>query len=126
MVRSYLSPTPVGVGVGTRLDQALSLPARVSAGYARQRSARGDGALHNKQLLGGVWRTAYTAGFPLAETSAEYTAKPSTSLNEAYEGKRRKCSLESHGSIARTKGKEIRQGHSIVIINPCAWPAECK
>ena len=86
----------------------------------------GTGDLHSTTSWEESGGRAYTAGLPLAETSAEYTAKPSTSLNEAYEGKRRKCSLESHGSIARTKGKEMRQGHSIVIINPCAWPAECK
>ena len=87
-------------------------------------SARGDTPQQNN-----CWEESggqpIQRAFPLLKvyTRAEYTAKlgDSTSLNEAYEGKRRKCSLESHGRpyvyIARTKRKEMRQGHIIVIIN---------
>ena len=93
----------------------------------------GLGTLHAQQtrtimeLLGGVWRTGLQWAFPLLNvyTRAEQHGKAgdSTSLNEAYEGKHRKCSLESHGRhisavyIARTKGRKYVIGHSVVIIN---------
>ena len=64
------------------------------------------------------------SGLPLADTRAEQHGKAgdSTSLNETYEGKHRKCNLESHGRqisavyITRTKGRKYVIGHSIVIM----------